>query len=73
MLAVLSDIRPTTPGPRADGKLSEQNKEDQPGLKETATDCRLLVVAANRLPRTRLGYHLTSSPVDPEREDNGKH
>ena len=40
---------------------------DQPSLKETATDCGLLV-PSNWLPKARLGHQL-SSRMDPEGED----
>ena len=51
-------IKWTTPGPWAESKPAGQNSGDQPYLKETATDCTLLVVS-NRLLRARLGHHLT--------------
>ena len=53
-------------------KPEGQNSADQPNLKETAIDGGSLVVS-KRLPRARLGHHLTSPGADPEREDRGKH
>ena len=49
------NIRGTTPGPCADKKPAGQNSENQPGLKETATDCGSLV-ALNSLPKAKLEH-----------------
>ena len=72
VLAVLSDIRRTIPGPCADGKPAGQNSGNQPSLEDTATDCGSHV-ATNRLTRARLGHHLIIPRADPEREGSGKH
>ena len=71
VLTALLDIRRTTPGLCADGKPAGQNREDQSDQKGTATDCGSLVVV-NKLPRARLGHHMTLPGEDPERENSGK-
>ena len=58
--------------PWGDGVLAGQGSGDQPNLKKTDTDYGSLGIW-NRLPRARLGHHLTLPGAYPEREDSGKH